>query len=229
MAAGNFTLYDAFKFNLASKAIDLASDNFRMILLTSSYTPQVPTDSEYSNVSADETSGTGYTTGGVALGSLSLYYTADATTLPVIVAGGTGYAASSTFNVTVSGGTSTTAAVVSVTTNASGVVTTVNSVVTRGNYSVLSTNPVATTGGTGTGLTLTMTWDVAWSTGAGTWTNSTITAKYAVVVHTAAVGAPVSTDLLCGYVDLNVGGGSVSSTNASFTVTPNAVGLFTMQ
>jgi hypothetical protein len=85
-----------------------------------------------------------------------------ATPLPTIGNGGSGYAASATFNVTLAGGTLATgagqsqAAQVSVTTNASGVVTTVNSVANIGYYTASGTTPGATntpTGGTGTGLT----------------------------------------------------------------------------
>lgn len=59
------------------------------------------------------------------------------------------------------------------------------------------------------------------------WTSSTITAKYAVVTKRAG-GSLVSGDLLLGYVDLETGGGSVSTTNGTFTVTWNASGLFTL-
>lgn len=72
---------------------------------------------------------------------------------PTIAAGGTGYAASSTFTVTLAGGTGT-AAQVSVSTNGSGVVTTVNSVVAIGYYTVVPASPNSPTGGTGTGLSL---------------------------------------------------------------------------
>lgn len=72
-----------------------------------------------------------------------------------IVAGGTGYAPSSTFPVTISGGTFTQQAVVNVSTDANGVVRSVSSVATRGVYSVKPSGTVATTGGTGTGLTFT--------------------------------------------------------------------------
>jgi hypothetical protein len=59
------------------------------------------------------------------------------------------------------------------------------------------------------------------------WTSSTITAKYCVVVKRAG-GSLVAGDLLLGYVDLETGGGSVSTTNGTFTVTWNASGLFTV-
>ncbi|MGH9066783.1 MAG: hypothetical protein ACRD0J_04725, partial [Acidimicrobiales bacterium] len=158
------------------------------------------------------------------LGSDALdYFVASA----AVAAGGTGYAASSTFNVNVSGGTETTAAVVNVTTNASGVVTTINSITTAGVYSALPTNPAATTGGTGSGLTLTLTWGVSFDTSAPSWSSATITAKYALMVHRAGASL-AGTDLLVGYVDLNTGGGSISSTNGTFQVSPNAAGWFTL-
>jgi hypothetical protein len=78
-----------------------------------------------------------------------------------IAAGGTGYGNAQTFAATVVGGTSTTAAQVSVTSSAGGVITTVNSVSVAGSYTV---NPgltgAATTGGSGTGLTLNLVFGV---------------------------------------------------------------------
>lgn len=216
MAAGNIIPYDAMKTNLFEGKMNFASDNFNMILATSGYTPSVTGDATYANVSANEASGSGYTAGGVTLASDALTYFASSAAL---AAGGSGYAASSTFNVNVSGGTETTAAVVNVTTNASGVVTTINSVSTAGNYSVLPANPAATTGGSGSGLTLTITWGVMFNSAAAAWASSTITAKYAVIVHRAGASL-AGTDLLVGYGDLDVGGGSISSTNGTFQVSP---------
>jgi hypothetical protein len=69
-----------------------------------------------------------------------------------IVAGGSGYA-DGTFDVTVVGGTHSIAAVVNVSAE-SGAVNVVNSITTAGSYTALASNPAATTGGTGAGLTL---------------------------------------------------------------------------
>lgn len=61
-----------------------------------------------------------------------------------------------------------------------------------------------------------------------TWTTSTITAKYAVLVKDAnADNALAGTDQLIAYCDLNDGGGSLSSTSADFAVSINASGIFT--
>jgi len=111
--------------------------------------------------SAIAAAGTGYNIGNVLwLAGGNKTSTANVTVASTkvvsatIAAGGTGYGNAQTFAATVVGGTQTTAAQVSVTTNAAGVVTTVNSVSVAGNYTAHPSNPVATTGGTGTGLTL---------------------------------------------------------------------------
>lgn len=54
----------------------------------------------------------------------------------------------------------------------------------------------------------------------------TITAKYIALVRRAG-GSLVSGDLLLGYMDLDTGGGSVSSTTGNFIVRWNASGIFT--
>lgn len=59
------------------------------------------------------------------------------------------------------------------------------------------------------------------------WPSSTITAKYAVITKRAG-GSLVSGDRLLAYVDLDSGGGSVSSTAATFTIQWNASGIFTV-
>lgn len=61
------------------------------------------------------------------------------------------------------------------------------------------------------------------------WTSSTITAKYAVVVRDAdADGSLAAGDIPLCYVDLETGGGSVSTTNGTFAVNINASGVFTV-
>ena len=93
-------------------------------------------------------------------------------------------------------------------------------------YSDLTAEVVGT-GYTATGKLLTATWTQ--STGTITfdvddqaWTSSTITAKYAVIY-----ADNTNDDLLC-FVDLETGGGSVSTTAGTLTVTINASGVFTL-
>jgi hypothetical protein len=74
-----------------------------------------------------------------------------------VASGGTGYTVGDTL--TVIGGTFTTQATYTVATVSGGVVLTVTRTAGAG-YSVLPTNPVSTTGGTGTGATLNLTWTV---------------------------------------------------------------------
>jgi hypothetical protein len=58
------------------------------------------------------------------------------------------------------------------------------------------------------------------------WSSATITAKYAALVKRAG-GSLASGDLLVAYVDLDTGGGSVTSTASTFAVAWNAAGIFT--
>ena len=97
------------------------------------------------------------TSGGVqATASVALMIANAAT----IQSGGTGYTLNDV--VTLSGGTPSVAATFTVTAVSSGVVTAVSST-NFGTYSVLPSNPVSVTGGTGTGLTLNVTWAVGTS------------------------------------------------------------------
>ena len=148
MAAGNFILYSNALEGISDGTIDLDSDTFRMVLVTSSYTPAQNTDAAWSTISTNEVAnGSGYTTHGKAL----------------------------------------------------------TTGVTR------SSNVV--------------TFDVDDQT----WSSSSITAKYAVIVKDAdANGSLAAGDVPLAYVDLDSGGGSLSSTNADFTVTINASGVFTI-
>jgi hypothetical protein len=82
-------------------------------------------------------------------------YTAEEATAAVISAAGTGYTVDDI--VTVVGGSSTGATTVTIDSVSGGVPTAV-SINTAGNYSSTPSNPAATSGGTGSGLTLTMTW-----------------------------------------------------------------------
>lgn len=64
MAAGNWTAYTAAENKTYSALINWTSSNIRCVLLTNSYTPAPNTDSQWSNISAYECTGTGYTSGG---------------------------------------------------------------------------------------------------------------------------------------------------------------------
>ena len=96
------------------------------------------------------------TAGGVQATANATMYTATAT----IQSGGTGYTVGDSLAVV--GGTYTGQAVWTVSSVSGGVVTGITLSTGGGGYSVLPTNPVATTGGTGTGCTLNITsWGVS--------------------------------------------------------------------
>jgi hypothetical protein len=71
--------------------IDLTTDTIKMALLTGGYTPDLINHADFSDVASAETSGAGYTPGGVTLAATSLTLTA-ANSWGVTWASGTAYA-----------------------------------------------------------------------------------------------------------------------------------------
>lgn len=145
MAAGNFVVYGGALEGIHKGTVDLDTDTFRMVLVTSSYTPNQGTHTAWSSISANEATGTGYTANGKLL------------------------------------------------------TCTVNR----------STNVVT------------------FDCDDQSWTSSTITAKYAIIVKDAnADGTLAAGDVPLAYCDLSSGGGSLSTTAATFSVAINASGVF---
>lgn len=71
MATAKF--YGLFFKSLCNKEIDLDSDTLKLMLTTSSYTPNQDTH-QYKSSVTNEVSGTGYTAGGATVGSVSVSY-----------------------------------------------------------------------------------------------------------------------------------------------------------
>lgn len=69
-------IYNSFKRDIANGAIDLDTDTIKVMLVTSSYTPDQDLHTKRSDIT-NEVSGTGYTAGGSALSGASV--TADNT------------------------------------------------------------------------------------------------------------------------------------------------------
>lgn len=65
-------LYNSVKGDLFNANIDFASDTIKVALLTNAYTPNIDTQDFWDDVSANETSGDGYTAGGETLGTKSI-------------------------------------------------------------------------------------------------------------------------------------------------------------
>lgn len=72
-------VYGKFLTSLGNKEIDLDSDTLKVMLTTSSYTPDQDTHQYKSDVT-NEVTGTGYTAGGQALSSVNVTYTASTNT-----------------------------------------------------------------------------------------------------------------------------------------------------
>ena len=81
MVAG--TVYNNAKSQLAQGNIDLVNDTMKIMLVTSSYTPNIDTHDFIDDVDTNEISGTGYTAGGYTLanGSVSVDTTNDRATV----------------------------------------------------------------------------------------------------------------------------------------------------
>lgn len=67
MPANPFFMYEQAALAWANGGIDFDTDSFRMVLVGAGYTPDQLTDDTWSDISANEISGTGYTANGVAL------------------------------------------------------------------------------------------------------------------------------------------------------------------
>jgi hypothetical protein len=71
-APSALTFYRAFKKYMADGTFDLDGNTFKAMLLTSAYSPDVENDDIKADIVANEVAnGNGYTTGGVALGSVT--------------------------------------------------------------------------------------------------------------------------------------------------------------
>lgn len=67
-------LYGSFLGKALNKEVDYDTDTIKVVLLTSSYTPNQDTHDYLDDVVANEVSGTGYTAGGATLASKTLTY-----------------------------------------------------------------------------------------------------------------------------------------------------------
>lgn len=67
-------LYGNFLKQALNKEIDWDSDTIKVALLTSSYTPNQDTHDYFDDVSTNEVTGTGYTSGGITLSSKTSTY-----------------------------------------------------------------------------------------------------------------------------------------------------------
>ena len=66
MAADKWLVYDQFMLEKSNGTQDLDTDTFSVILMTSTYTPDLETDTTYAGINANEVTGAnGYTSGGI--------------------------------------------------------------------------------------------------------------------------------------------------------------------
>lgn len=69
--AATITMYDSFTRDIGNGSIDLDNDTFKIMILSSSYTPSATTHTKRSDLT-NEVSGTNYTAGGATLASVAI-------------------------------------------------------------------------------------------------------------------------------------------------------------
>lgn len=186
--------------------VDWLSDTIKVALLTSSYTPNANTHDFYNDLTNELSTANGYTSGGATLGSKTLTYTA-ANSWGTTWATGTAYTVGQIVRPT-TGNTHLYRCIVAGTSHAS----------TEPTWSTvagqINTDNTVTWAECGGAITQFDAADTSWS-------SSTITARYAVV-YDDTPGTSATKPLLL-YVDF---GADVSTTNGTFQITWDALGLF---
>ncbi len=200
MAAAGYVYTNAI-LKMQNGAINLLSDSLKYMLLTSSYSYNLDTDTNYAGISANEVTGTGYTAGGVAVTSPAL--TQIAANSWSAWAASTAYSVgqvvrpsttNNLFYACVGAGTSGSAAPTWGT--------------TIGETTTDNTATWLCLGSAGTKFTI----------ASPTWTSATITARYGVLYDVTASNYLIALDDF---------GSNFASTNGTFQVTPDAnSGLF---
>lgn len=66
------TAFNEFKKAQGDGSIDFANDTIKVALFESAYTPDIDADSFFDDISANESSGTGYTAGGTTLANVTV-------------------------------------------------------------------------------------------------------------------------------------------------------------
>jgi len=64
-------IYNSFKGKIMDGSIDLDTDTIKVVLVTSSYSPDIDTHTQYSHIT-NQVTGTGYTAGGATLANKSV-------------------------------------------------------------------------------------------------------------------------------------------------------------
>jgi hypothetical protein len=187
-----------------SSRIDFLSDDMRIMLMTSSYTPNIDTHEFQSDIT-NEVVGTGYTTGGLALSSKTITYT-PANSWGTARANGTPYNLGDIVRPAAGNGHLYRCVVAGTSAGAPPTFTTTSGLdVVDGGVTWTEC---------GTGILQIDAADAVWS-------SSTITARYAAIYDNTPGSA--ATNPLMGYLDF---GGNITSTNGSFTVQFATLGLF---
>lgn len=70
-------IYNSFKADIMDGSIDLNTDTIKVALVTSSYTPDIDTHTQYSHITNELSTGDGYTVGGATLANVAVTVDTD--------------------------------------------------------------------------------------------------------------------------------------------------------
>lgn len=65
-------VYNSFKADIMDGSIDLDTDTIKVVLVTSSYTPDIDAHTQYSHITNELSTGDGYTVGGATLANVAV-------------------------------------------------------------------------------------------------------------------------------------------------------------
>lgn len=197
MASG---VYSNYLLQLQQKAVNLLTDTLKYALFTSAYTPNLDSDTLYSLINANEVTGTGYSAGGLAISSPALTQVA-ANSWAGVWAATTAYSVGQIVRPSVGNGFLYMCVAAGTSGGSTPTFGTVQGETTADGASLVWLN-IGSVG-------------IKYTIAAPTWANSTITARYGVLYDTTANASGL-------LVALDDFGSNISSTNGSFTVTPDA-------
>jgi len=71
MAASAWAVFHTFKVRLGQKILDMDSDDIKVALMADTWTPNLATQANWADISANEITGDGYTAGGLSVTNLT--------------------------------------------------------------------------------------------------------------------------------------------------------------
>jgi len=140
MAASAYTVYTQCALGTMLAQVNWSSTTLKVALLTGSYTPAVNTDSLWSGISANETTGTAYTAGGCSVSSAGVSASGSSVNAVGTIAGWAAATVAARYAVLYDSSTGKLLAYSDLTGGAGGTVSSTNGSFSLGSYTVTVTH-----------------------------------------------------------------------------------------